>query len=489
MSCLPIGSPVKRHSVRRRFPASLLALLLALMSACSADSEDSVVKRASAASEDYVTESAYDDEIPETQSEEASAAADYDSSGGATSDYGAESDAATVSASLAMTSVTPADLGRDVIYRAAVTVEAPDVAAASREAVAIVQGLGGIVYGQKTTTEPWPNTEMTFKVLPADFDGVLERLAGVGELVEQWISADDVTERIVDFESRLLTAEASVARLRMLFDEAFDIAYITEIERELMDRETTMETLRAQLRTLRDQVDLATITLTINQSPETLPDTGILVRAWASTGLNDPCRGNKEITVETGAIVRFCIEVENQGETVLTDVTIQPETLRLRWISLQPGRGNFDRIEPGQFLVAEMEEGPVVEGRLAGRVATRGLDIQIKATATPVDSDGVELADISGDSHLFVIVNEDDSQPGFTESVGTGVSALAAGVGVVLRVVGVLVPFLPFAVVIGAAIWWLRRRAGRRRQPLGGAETTPSEPTGSQPTGSQPTGE
>ena len=140
---------------------------------------------------------------------------------------------------------------------------APDVAAATREAVAIIQGLGGIVFGQQTFTKPQPRSEITFKVLPEDFALALERLAGVGQLVDQQISADDVTDRIVNFESRIITSEASVLRLRKFLEEATNIDNVAFLERELLNRETDLETLRGQLRTLQDQVSLATITLTI----------------------------------------------------------------------------------------------------------------------------------------------------------------------------------------------------------------------------------
>ena len=129
-------------------------------------------------------------------------------------------------------------------------------------------------------------------MLPGDFSTALERLAGVGKLVDQSISADDVTERVVDLESRISTAETSVARLRRLLEEAVDLEDVAQIEGELLDRETTLEVLRGQLRTLRDQVDLATITLTITQSPTVLPDTGIMAQAWVSDDADDdPCLG------------------------------------------------------------------------------------------------------------------------------------------------------------------------------------------------------
>ena len=254
---------------------------------------------------------------------EMAAEADFDTSDAAAFAEGGSD------ASLAVpTALTPADLGRDIVYRATVTVQSDDVTEASRQAVAIVEEFGGIVFGQTTRTEPAPRVEMTFKVLPGDFSAVLERLAGVGELVDQSISADDVTERIVDLSSRISTAEVSVERLRKLLQEATELRDVAAIERELLDRETTLETLRAQLRTLRDQVDLATITLTIVQSPDVLPESGMEVTAWVSDDADDPCLGSQHLTAEPDSTLFFCLEVENTGAAVLTDVTVRSRSLR-----------------------------------------------------------------------------------------------------------------------------------------------------------------
>ena len=369
------------------------------------------------------------------------------------------------------TASSPADYGRDVIYRASIFVQAADVAGATREAVAIVQGLGGIVFGQQIRTQPQPRSDITFKVCPVDFALALERLAGVGELVDQQISADDVTERIVDFESRIVTAEASVLRLRKFLEEATDMENVALLERELMDRETNLETLRGQLRTLSDLVSLATITLTIGQVPEppaVVPYVDMRVSAWVSVGDEDPCLGARRIVVEPESTVHFCLEIENTGEIALTDVQVRSETLRIRSDAPSPNtnafvlvRGDFDRIESGEWLVATLSE-PIQDGRLAGRVATRGLGIMFDVVATPVDSEGVELSELVGGDE--VLVEEDDSLT-FASAVRAGARAMVS-VGRFLGIVaGVLIPFLPVLLLIGGLVWWIRRRNRRRRAP------------------------
>ncbi len=444
-----------RHSHQRLtgrppkfFAAALLATFVVLVSACGADSDSASSTAAAPAPEP-----------PPAAPSEAAPADDVMVVTQATNVLGSDggSGSASLAALGAPTALSPADLGRDIVYRAAIAVEVDDVAAASKEAVAIVQGFGGIVFAQRTLTEPEPAAEMTFKLRPADFAAALERLAGVGELVDQTVSAEDVTERVVDLESRITTAEASVVRLRGFLEQAAELEDVAQLERELLERETVLETLKGQLRTLEGLVDLATITLTINQSPDLLPDAAILVMASVTDNPDDQCLGNHHIAVEPDATVYFCLEVENVGASALSNVQISPENLGIDVDSFRALQGSFHRIEPGDLLVATLSE-PVVEGRLAGRLATRVLEIGLTVEAEPVGVKGDGPQEVSGHASVAVEVVEEGSWPGFVDSVLNGAGALRGIVSVGLIVFGVLVPFLPIIAGVIALIWWHRRR-------------------------------
>lgn len=361
------------------------------------------------------------------------------------------------------TALTPADIGREIIYRASISVEVDDVAAAGREAQAIVEGLGGIVFGQETVTEPEPRTTLTFKVLPEDFSTVLDRLAGLGDLVDQRVTADDVTERIVDLESRITTAAASVERLRALLEEAGDVEIIAELENQLLERETTLEVLRGQLRTLRDQVDLATITLTLTPSPRFVPRADIEIAAWLAEGDDDPCLGEEELTVGSDATVHLCIEIENTGEAVLTGIDLDSEELRLRLDDLTIVEGDTEELESRERIVAVATE-TLIDGRIAGRVATRGLVISAVVTATPVDEQGDRLGEVNADTRVLLIAEEDDALPGFGDAVGGGLDALAYAGTILMLVVGAALPFLPLVAIVLLVALWLRRRQSRDRR-------------------------
>jgi hypothetical protein len=297
-------------------------------------------------------------------------------------------------------------------------------------------------------------------VFPDDFSEALERLADLGDLVNQQVTADDVTERVVDLQSRITTAAASVERLRLLLDDAGAVEIIAQLENQLLERETTLEQLRGQLRTIQDQVDLATITLTITPSPRVVPRTGVDLVSWLSEGDDDPCLGTDALEVDPDATVQFCFEITNIGETDLTGIDLESGELRLRLDELTVIDGDVDRIEPGDRLVLTTTE-TLIDGRLNGQVATRGLAISTTVTATPVDEQGDRLTNVGNTTGVTLFANEDDPLPGFGDAFGGGIAALAFVGSVILVLAGVLLPFVPLAAVVALAIVWIRRRRAR----------------------------
>jgi Domain of unknown function (DUF4349) len=156
---------------------------------------------------------------------------------------------------------------RSVIRTAELRVEVEDVPGASERALAVVEAAGGFLSGQRSDLSGDARAVLTFKVPPDAFLDVLGDLAGLGELVERRVGSDDVTEQVVDLEGRLAATTASVDRLRALLADAADVPQVVAVEGELARREGELESLTGQLRTLRDSVDLATVTLTLTPPP------------------------------------------------------------------------------------------------------------------------------------------------------------------------------------------------------------------------------
>ncbi|MGY1581366.1 DUF4349 domain-containing protein [Streptomyces sp. MN13] len=152
-----------------------------------------------------------------------------------------------------------------IIRTASLTVQVKDVPKALADARAVTEDAGGYV-GRETTHRDDEGGERTRVVLrvPVDrYEEVLKDLEGAGRLLERTAKAQDVTEQVVDVESRIRSQRASVARIRELMDEATKLSDVVTLEGELSSRQADLEALLARQASLKDRADLATITLSL----------------------------------------------------------------------------------------------------------------------------------------------------------------------------------------------------------------------------------
>jgi hypothetical protein len=159
-----------------------------------------------------------------------------------------------------------------LIRTATVVIATEDVAAAYAGAVERAAALGGYVSGEDTEREASGDevSHVTLKV-PADrYEELLADVSALGELEYRSVATEDVTDQVVDVESRIATQEESVARIRELLDQATSIDDIVGIEAELSTRQADLESLRSQYESLRDRTGLATIELELRQ-PDSAP--------------------------------------------------------------------------------------------------------------------------------------------------------------------------------------------------------------------------
>ncbi|KOG21120.1 DUF4349 domain-containing protein [Streptomyces viridochromogenes] len=156
-----------------------------------------------------------------------------------------------------------------IIRTASLTVQVKDVPKALDEARTTTENAGGYV-GNETTTRDEEGHEHTRVVLrvPVDrYAEVLTELEGAGKLIERSAKAQDVTDQVVDVESRIKTQRASVARIRELMDQATRLSDVVTLEGELSSRQADLEALLAQQASLKDRTGLATITLSLSETP------------------------------------------------------------------------------------------------------------------------------------------------------------------------------------------------------------------------------
>ncbi len=355
----------------------------------------------------------------------------------------------------------PSDLGRDIIFNASITVAVNDVASAGEQASQEIQSLGGFLFGQRTTGAPEPRSILTFKIQPEAFQQALDRLGSLGELRDQNVTADDVTDRIVDLESRIATATASVERLRSLLAEATDIEAIVELEGELLARETELESFRGSLRTLEDQVALATIVLTLTEAA-TRPAIDVDVTAYASHDDGLSCPGDPDLVVDEGTETTLCLEVRNTGDTLLTDFEVRDPVLDIELDDMIVVFGDPSTpIEPGESILLATEILP-----------ERDLRTRTTVTAVPVDDDGGEIPGRPASTTVTTFVGTSDPGgiPSFAEGLRASWGLLVDFGRVLVLAAGALIPFIWVPVVA-----WFGWRAWRRRPGVVGGVGTQSE--------------
>lgn len=350
----------------------------------------------------------------------------------------------------------PIDIGRDIIFRADLVVAVDDVEAAGAEAGTIIQSLGGFLFGQQTTGGNQPRSLLTFKVLPENFQPALDALGSIGEVRSQNVSADDVTDRVVDLESRILTARASVERLRRFLSEATEIQSVVELERELNVRESELESLNGQLRTLENLVAFATIIVTLTEA-DISPGIEVVVSMYPGhDDSGESCPGQGEFRYEKDDAVTICFELFNTGDTPLTGIELRDTVLDIEFADLTLVRGQPTLLEPGQTLV------------LAHQIAVeRDLRTQTRVSAVPVKEETGEAVPgrkVTRTITAFISVGEPDGIPTFGEGLSAGWKLLR-NIGLVAAVVaGAVIPFLWVPVILFGVFVWSRRKRAERKE-------------------------
>lgn len=341
----------------------------------------------------------------------------------------------------------PIDFGRDIIFTADLVVAVSDVGLAGTEATRTVQSLGGFLFGQRTSGGPDPTSELTFKIAPERFQTALDELGSIGEIRTQSVDASDVTERIVDLESRIATSTASVERLRALLGEATDIKSIVELESELVARETELETLRGSLRTLEDQVALATIVLSLTEA-EANPGLAVAMTAYPSHDDGVACPGSSSLEVETGSQATVCYEVVNVGDTWLAGFEMRDPVLDVELKDLIVVFGDPSAaLEPGDSIWLAAQVSP-----------ERDLRTKSTFTAQAVNEDGQPLSErsVSQTESFFVDAVEVEGIASFSDGLAASWELLVRLGQVLVLALGAVLPFI--WIPIGVALLFRYRR-------------------------------
>ena len=337
------------------------------------------------------------------------------------------------------------------------SLDTTDVSGAVTQARAIVESRGGFVFGQELGGQ---NTVMSLKVPAQFFQDTLDRLSDLGVVRNARVTSQDVTERIVDVESQITTAAASVGRLQELLAEAGGIETIARLESELLQRETTLERLRGQLRTLQDQVALSTIVVTIREFVPS-PDVAIAIAVHGvARGGAEECFTEAGPQPDKDGTYVLCVSISNTGNLDLTNIEVTgPPDLA---VSLRPTRGG----ELGLLPVGES----VTLWTTA--VAGESLFERFNVRAVALDEEGqvVPEAIVDRERALDLVVRDpqpepvpepepDGGLPSLGDALDAGWTVLKTGANVLGVAIAFLLPLLWIPAIAFVVYLWRRRRS------------------------------
>ncbi|HEU5469796.1 MAG TPA: DUF4349 domain-containing protein [Actinophytocola sp.] len=162
--------------------------------------------------------------------------------------------------------VSQPGVDRKLVRTASLELAAPDVVDVANKARQIALDRGGFAGQEEVRGD---TASITLHVPSDQFDRTVAELSGLVARAEdirsRTMTTEDVTEQMVDVESRIATQRLSVERVRGLLARAQTVDEIVRIESEVTRREAELESLQKRRETLAGQVALSRVTVKVTK--------------------------------------------------------------------------------------------------------------------------------------------------------------------------------------------------------------------------------
>lgn len=177
---------------------------------------------------------------------------------------------------------------RMVIRTGEVTLTVDDYEQTRASLTTMARDRGGYVSDSTQQTHrrdnvTWTTGQVVLRVPGDEFSDAVEEVKDHGQVESASTSSEDVTDQLVDIEARLDNLRSERDRLRTLYEEANETEDVLRVSRELSEVQEEIERLEARQRQLESQVQFATITVQIDEEPESAPRPES--QAWWETGV------------------------------------------------------------------------------------------------------------------------------------------------------------------------------------------------------------
>lgn len=177
-----------------------------------------------------------------------------------------------------------------LVKRAELVVEVDSVDDAIDQAVAIARGAGGDLLGLQNETPPNGSirhvASLEIRVPQSQLDSAIEQLSALGKVEQQFLTAEDVSAQLVDYEARLRNLRKAEDTVLGIMDRSGEIGEVLQVAQELRNIRQSIEQIDGELASLRNRVNFSTIALTLEAEAAGTPS-----QTTVATQLTDSWQG------------------------------------------------------------------------------------------------------------------------------------------------------------------------------------------------------
>lgn len=116
-----------------------------------------------------------------------------------------------------------------------------------------------------------PTGNITIRIPVDVFDAGFEEVKNFGEVEEQTVSGQDVTEEYVDLEAQLSNLKATEAQFLEIMKRAVEIEDVLNVQRELTYIRGQIDSLEGRMKYLRESAAMSTLTVHLSTDASALP--------------------------------------------------------------------------------------------------------------------------------------------------------------------------------------------------------------------------
>ncbi len=152
------------------------------------------------------------------------------------------------------------------------------------DATGVAEAAGGFVLSSSISQEN--QGTLTMRIPSHRLDGAIVKLRSLGRLAELNLTGNDVTSSYIDLKARLSVLQTQRELIVKLLHQSTTVSGTLSLSNKFSDVQTQIEQIQGQLNVLNDQVELATLKVTLREegvaAPENSEDVGhvSLGSAW-----------------------------------------------------------------------------------------------------------------------------------------------------------------------------------------------------------------